>query len=164
MRVVKRDAALFLEVSERLLEQGYRVRFRAGGASMQPAIGDGDAVILAPVNPVAAQPGDILLYRKNRRGIAHRVVHVQHADEAVVAFLLRGDAEPACDAPVTPDEVLGKVVAVERRDDRLAPNGWRVRLPHFVRRAASRLAPRKCAALRKYAIVRRLNVLWRTNP
>jgi hypothetical protein len=129
MTIIKRDAKLFLDVSERLLDEGYRVRFRAAGTSMQPAIGDGDALILAPIDPVAVRPGDILLYRKHRRGIAHRVVHVQHALPAVGAFLLRGDASTACDAPVGPDEVLGKVVSVERQGGRFVPHRWRARFP-----------------------------------
>ncbi len=114
MKVVRRDARLFLAASAQLLADGFRVRFRAGGASMRPAINDGDALVLEPVGPAAVQPGDVLLYRKHHRGIAHRVVHVRRKDEAVVAFLLRGDAEPACDEPVAPSEVLARIVAVER--------------------------------------------------
>ena len=129
MTIIKRDAKLFLDVSERLLDEGYRVRFRAAGTSMQPAIGDGDALILAPVDLLAVRPGDILLYRKQHRGIAHRVVYVQHALPAIGAFLLRGDATRTCDAPVEPDEVLGRVVSVEPQGGRLAPHRWRARFP-----------------------------------
>lgn len=137
---VKRDEELFLDVSERLLEEGYRVRFRAGGTSMQPAISDGDALTVEPVDPVAVRPGDILLYRKHRRGIAHRVVHVRHAGQAVVAFVLRGDAKTACDALVEPVDLLGKVVMVERQGGRLVTDGWTARILRFVRAVASRLA------------------------
>lgn len=123
-----RNAELFLHVSERLLEEGYRVRFRAGGTSMQPAINDGDALTVEPVEPLAVRPGDILLYRTHRRGIAHRVVNIRQAGSAVVAFLLRGDAKAACDRPVEPGEVVGKVIAIERRP------GWRARLARAVAR------------------------------
>ncbi len=115
MRIVKRDAELFLQLSKRLLEEGYCVRFRAGGTSMEPAINDGDALTVEPVEPVAVRPGDILLYRKYQRGIAHRVVDVRKAGPAVVAFLLRGDAKEACAVQVEPNEVVGKVIAIEKQ-------------------------------------------------
>lgn len=115
MKIVKRDAELFLHLSKRLLEEGYCVRFRAGGTSMEPAINDGDALTVQPVEPVAVRPGDILLYRKYQRDIAHRVVAVRKTGPAVAAFLLRGDAKEACDVQVEPNEVVGKVIAIEKQ-------------------------------------------------
>jgi hypothetical protein len=148
MGIIRRDAELFLDLSEHLLEKGYRVRFRAHGASMQPAIADGDALTLEPTNPAAAQPGDILLYRRHRRSIAHRVVEVEQAGHSVATILLRGDAQLACDVPVEPDDVLGKVVAVEPgpgpsdrlERPRLDASRFRFRFTRFIRTAASRLA------------------------
>jgi hypothetical protein len=147
MRIVRYDTDTFLEVSERLLEEGYRVRFRAGGGSMRPAINDGDSVTVAPVDPVVVRPSNILMYRRNRRGIAHRVVHVLRAGEGVVAFLLRGDATATFDAAVAPGEILGRVVTVERGGGR-APGRWWARVPRFVRSVVSRITGRCSAALR----------------
>ena len=113
MKIVRNDAGLFLEVSRQLLAQGVSVRFRAGGASMQPAIADGDAVVFAPVSAGAVRPGDVVLYCRGLRSIAHRVVRISRAKPNVTALLLRGDATEACDPPVRPQDVLGRVIAVE---------------------------------------------------
>jgi signal peptidase I len=113
--VLKADTAVFLDVTAELLSAGYRVRFRAHGASMHPAIRDGDTVTLEHVDVAAVQAGDILLYRQGQRPFAHRVVQVQHDGRTVVGFVLRGDAKTVCDAPVRPDQILGRVLAPQRR-------------------------------------------------
>ena len=43
------DSKLFEEVTRELLEQGMSVRFQARGASMSPAIRDGEVVQVTPV-------------------------------------------------------------------------------------------------------------------
>jgi signal peptidase I len=136
MRIVKRDAALFLDLSERLLEDGYRVRFRANGMSMQPTIRDGDAVTVGPVDPADVTCGEILLYRRRQRAIANRVVDVHRSGSTIAAFVLRGDAKAACDAPVAPEQVVGTVVAIERQSGRAAAVTWRAGVARM--RGASR--------------------------
>lgn len=138
MKIVRRDGRLFLDASAQLLADGFGVRFRAGGASMRPAINDGDALVMEPVSPAAVAPGDVLLYRKHQRGIAHRVVHVRRRDEGVTAFLLRGDAASACDEAVAPHEVLARIIAVERGRPR-----WSARLPAPLRRTGRWLLSRR---------------------
>ena len=125
---VIRDAAVFLNLSEDLLERGYRVRFRAAGTSMQPAIEDGDTITVAPVASTDVKRGDILLSTHGQRAIAHRVVDIHIAGSEIAAFLLRGDAKGACDAPVAPDQILGKVVAIERGGGRATPRSWCAKL------------------------------------
>jgi signal peptidase I len=110
----RKDTAAFLDVTGYLLASGCRVRFCAQGASMRPAIRNGDAVEVQIIEPEAVKRGDILLYRQQHRPIAHRVVDIQREGNQVVGFLLRGDAKRACDAPVKPHEVLGRVVVRPR--------------------------------------------------
>lgn len=134
MRIVRRDARLFLAATSALLADGFGVRFRAGGGSMQPAIGNGDALTLEPVGAAAVRPGDVLLYRKDQRSIAHRVVDIRTRGGAISSYLLKGDAASSCDAPVAPHEVLGRLVALERRGSR----PWRTRVSERLRRAIRR--------------------------
>lgn len=129
---VIRDGAVFLTLSEDLLDQGYAVRFRAAGTSMQPAIEDGDTITVARVDLGGVKRGDILLYRSQRRTIAHRVVDIRTTGNKIAAVILRGDAKAACDAPVAPDRILGKVVAIEPCRRRAA-NTWRSRLARWWR-------------------------------
>jgi signal peptidase I len=114
MTTLRRDTPAFLEITKRLLTAGYRVRFRAHGRSMRPAIGDGEMVTVEVVEPASVKRGDILLYRHRQRPVAHRVVHVQQDGGVVVGFVLRGDAKAACDAPVKPEQILGRVLLPER--------------------------------------------------
>jgi signal peptidase I len=114
----RNDTATFLDITAQLLSGGYRVRFRAHGASMRPAIRDGDIVVVQMVDPTAVKPGDILLYREGERPLAHRVVRIHQDNSAGVVFVLRGDAQAECDAPVKPEQVLGRVLLAERNGRR----------------------------------------------
>jgi signal peptidase len=112
---LKHDSAAFLDLSSELLSLGCRVRFRASGSSMHPAICHGDMITVEPVDPQSVKKGDILLFRRSGRPLAHRVVHVGMEKGSVVEFIVRGDAKLACDAPVKPEEVLGRVSNIARR-------------------------------------------------
>jgi hypothetical protein len=102
----------FVDVSSDLLARGYGVRFRASGGSMRPAIFDGDVLTVEPAAPARLAPGKVILYRSVDRLFAHRVVSVDADDSGGYRVLLRGDAAPICDAPISPAQVLGEVVAV----------------------------------------------------
>ena len=133
--MVTRDAATFLSLSEDLLNLGYRVRFRVDGTSMQPTIENGDAITIALVAPADVERGDILLYRCGRRTTAHRVVDIHRVGNEIAAFILRGDAKAAFDAPVAPNQILGKVVAVEH------VSTWRAKAARWVRAVRGGVRP-----------------------
>jgi hypothetical protein len=103
----------FVDVTSDLLSRGYGVRFRAGGDSMTPAIGDGDLITVKPMTADRLGPGRVVLYRRHHRVFAHRIV--QTATSADGRIVLRGDAARMCDEPVAPSQVLGEVVAVTPR-------------------------------------------------
>jgi signal peptidase I len=111
---LRHDTRAFLQISGDLLDAGCRVRFRAHGASMIPAIRDGETVTVETVDPAAVKPGDILLYHHQRRPIAHRVVEVRRDGDLIAGFVLRGDAKAGCDALVKPEQILGRVVVSVR--------------------------------------------------
>lgn len=127
---------LFLDVAADLLDRGYHVRFRARGASMHPAISEGDAITIEPVRSDELAAGDVVLYRSRNRVIAHRVVAILSGLEPTL--ILRGDALPCCDGPVRPHLVLGRVARIDPAHGRLnragAPLLWR-----FARACGSRL-------------------------
>jgi signal peptidase I len=114
MRSCAHSRLRFADVSSDLLAEGYAVRFRAGGGSMRPAIGDGDVITVTPLASGSLTPGRVIVYRDRDRLFAHRIVAVA-SDHASGAFLVvRGDAAPHFDPPVAPSQVLGEVVAVRR--------------------------------------------------
>src|SRR5262249_1929168 len=101
----------FVDVVTELLSLGYRVRFRAEGASMRPTIRGGETITVKPVSEV--KMGDIALYRTERGVIAHRVVGIRKGNGNAPVFLTRGEAIGSTEEAVQEQQVLGKVVAVE---------------------------------------------------
>ena len=131
---------MFQDVSSELLRLGYGIRFCPAGHSMHPTIKDGEAVMVAPLAASATRRGDILLYRNERGGLtAHRVVRIERDSAGALRLILRGDASADCDAPVTEEQLLGRVVSVERDRRKLILVGRRAGLHQMMRRTAAQL-------------------------
>lgn len=95
-------------LSAEILRSGNRLRFRAKGVSMMPFVRDGELLVIQPTSNVRF--GDIVLCRTaDERVIVHRVVSVGNG-----GILTQGDACRQPDSIVTEEDVLGRVVAVER--------------------------------------------------
>jgi hypothetical protein len=109
---VRTDTVLFLELTKALLDAGTRVRFRAGGSSMYPAIRHADHVTVAPVD-TGIMAGDVLLCRQRRGPTVHRVIGLCNRAE-FPPLLLRGDNADRCDPPVASTHVLGRVIVTRR--------------------------------------------------
>ncbi len=149
---------LFTDVTIGLLRQGYGVRFYAKGWSMHPTIRDGELITVEPVIPSQVKRGDILLHYNGRSVIAHRVVRMakrmfllnSHTAAINASFILRGDASSTCDGPVDADQILGKVVSVERNGRLIDLDSWKSVLFHAAYVYGSRF---------KRSVVR--NIFWR---
>ena len=117
------------------------MRFRADGRSMYPTIKDGEAITVTPVEPSHVKRGDIILCRFERGVVAHRVLRIakrkasrSHKDFVLTTFfILRGDAAIACDEPVEPQQVLGKVISVERDGRSITLDSRRAKFFYTVR-------------------------------
>jgi signal peptidase len=118
----------FDNLSAQLLNLGLGVRFRAPGTSMHPTIRHGDVITVEPAAPGNLRKGDIILCRLQRSLIAHRIVNIEEREGCEVTFILRGDASTTCDAPVKPEQVLGKVVCLERDHSTINPYSLGVKL------------------------------------
>jgi len=89
-----------------------RLRFRANGTSMLPALRPGDELeIVAPASDL--ELGDIVLWRRSGRLFVHRVVAID-ADHVRT----QGDALLHADPLVPAAEVLGRLASYERRGRR----------------------------------------------
>jgi len=118
-----------------------RLRFRADGGSMRPTIRSGEMITVGGVDPRTIAIGDILLVRVADRVLAHRViVRAGRADDLWI--LLQGDAMSAADAPVSAADIIGRVLAVERRGRTIALYGRAARMRHTLRAALSRARAR----------------------
>jgi signal peptidase len=132
----------FVKLTADLLRLGHGVRFRATGESMHPTIREGETITVTPVAPSAVRIADIILYQTEKSIIAHRVVGTPERNGAMRAFRVRGDASNDRDEPVAEDQVLGKVVSVERGGRRIDLGRGTIRVFHLARLFAYRLKRR----------------------
>lgn len=138
--------AAFLEVCADLLARGNRVRFRAEGWSMHPTIRHGELITVATVSACDIGPGDILLCHVGRTIFAHRLVCMTQVEDKL-RLTLRGDGTCGCDGPITPQQVLGRVTAVDRDGRCVTLAGRRARLRWRIT-AIARLQDCRIAGLR----------------
>ena len=138
--IEKRNSPQFAAICDALLQRGLKVRFRAQGASMQPNILDGDAVVVAPAACHDLKRGDVALTQSEKAFRVHRVSKEGGGTEEIVT---RGDAGQEND-PAT-RAVLGKVVVIERNGKRTSITKPGARflqvsriLIHRLRRASAR--------------------------
>jgi uncharacterized repeat protein (TIGR01451 family) len=106
------DSELFEEVACELLQQGLCVRFEARGASMSPAIRDGEVVEVNPVVVSEVRKDDIVLTRSKNGFRLHRIVIADHARDE---FVTRGDCGQENDPMLTGAQILGLARAKEVR-------------------------------------------------
>ena len=95
---------------------------------MHPTIRHGDVITVESVEPSNLKGRDIILYRRQRDFIAHRIVKIEERDGRGLTFIVRGDASVTCDSPVKPEQILGKVVCLERDHQIIDPYSLRIRL------------------------------------
>jgi hypothetical protein len=85
------------------------VRLRVQGASMFPAVRPGDVLTIERLGHSTLTLGDILVWTRAGRVIAHRVVAFDHGQP-----ITQGDAVAAPDGAVHKVEIVGKVTRIER--------------------------------------------------
>jgi len=105
-------------------------KLKVTGLSMLPAIWPGDVLTISRISPKLLEPDQIVLYRRNGKLTAHRVVQVAHDH-----FLTRGDCVPSLDPPVPFSAMVGQVIAVCRngRAVKLQPSPWQRTAAWFLR-------------------------------
>lgn len=113
VRVLACPERHFADLVSSHLGIGQTVRFRATGQSMWPFIRDGDLVVIEPLEPAQARPGDILFYRMSGGGLRlHRLIRRRRHRGA---FLLKGDAARWFNEDwLQGTQILGRVVRLER--------------------------------------------------
>lgn len=90
--------------------------FRVRDQCMTPAILEGENVIVTSCR--LYWPGDILVFRQGDAGLRiHRLIAYRFKGRSL-QLLTRGDRSKFFDAPIHPDQVVGKVKAVSSRDGR----------------------------------------------
>jgi signal peptidase I len=99
------------DISTGLLENGFDIRISTLGLSMFPLIATGDMITITPQKDL--NTGDLIVFTRADALVCHRLAHV-FARDGVAYYLTRGDNCFAPDEPVTSDQVIGKVIRIDR--------------------------------------------------
>ncbi len=134
--------ALRCELASEVLRSSGSLRLCVTGWSMLPSVMPGDTLVIEHISIDAAAEGDIVLFGRDRRLFAHRVVTKCEAQNA--AILTRGDAMPANDVPVPESDLLGRVSFILRNGKCIKPD----RTLRLSERAVATLAQRSDFAAR----------------
>lgn len=86
---------------------------------MVPTLWPGDVLVIEALHSSTICLGDIVLFARHQRFIAHRVVETSWSGRDIET---RGDAMRQMDAPVSNRELLGRVVSIERNGKIIKPN------------------------------------------
>jgi signal peptidase len=123
------------------------VRLKVTGASMIPSIWPGD-VITVHHNAASLQPGQIVLYSREGKLVAHRITRVRGD-----VLSTRGDSLPSSDPPIHAPDIVGHVISVvrNRHSVHLKQSSWQ--------RAVSFTARHSDFCLR---IILRVGMRWRS--
>ena len=108
------------ELAAEVLRSTGRLCLRATGASMLPAIWPGDVLLVSRHGVEKTLPGDIILCYRQGKLVAHRVVQ-RTLSQNRIQWVTRGDSTEGSDAPVSSQELLGRVTAIVRGSRRLSP-------------------------------------------
>lgn len=99
---------------QRTVEKNGRIELPAHGQSMYPFIRKDDLCTFAACPASSLKQGDIALYiAKNGRLIAHRFIRPIFRVHQTL-FVFKGDTNLLPDAPVSAEQIIGKLVAIRK--------------------------------------------------
>ena len=112
------SSTALVELIDAVLDKGADFRLRARGMSMYPFLRDGDLITLRRAPVAAFKIGDIVAIPHPVRGnlVIHRIVAVRNG-----SLKTKGDFNVASDGWVLRQDVLGRVIRVQRVRQPLQP-------------------------------------------
>lgn len=110
-----------VDLTKEILKKGSCVRVPIVGSSMFPLFRKGDVIIIEPVDIEQIVLGDIIVYQREDKIFAHRLVK-RYIDNGKTTFMTKGDTFSECDKPFFSEDVLGRVSATERKGQLLRIN------------------------------------------
>jgi hypothetical protein len=116
-RIAGESHALKCELAVEVLRTAGRLRLQVGGWSMLPSVFPGDTLVIEKSESCDVTEGDIVLFSRDRRLFAHRVI----ATPSEADIVTQGDSMPTPDPAVRSEEMLGKVVQISRNGRLITP-------------------------------------------
>ena len=87
------------------------VRISTRGMSMFPLINTGDKITISPDKKL--EVGNPIVFKRDGQMVCHRLVRIFEKDGST-CYQTRGDSFFGLDEPITLDQILGKVIRIER--------------------------------------------------
>jgi signal peptidase I len=100
------------------LQRRGRISLRVYGTSMLPWVRPGDIALIRNASHENVRCGDVVLFRRNEHLYVHRIVKKEGSLDAA-EFFAKGDAHPTTDGALGKQELLGRVVRIYRRGQRI---------------------------------------------
>ena len=114
-----------------------------GSNSMAPFLKRGDIVSVKHVCTENLRKGDIIVYRKGEELLTHRYIHSVRLSPYHSVFITKGDNAPRLDpSPVSSDQVIGKVIKVQKKERAIDLERFRWKLTNVLLAALSPLRGR----------------------
>ncbi|MBN2861739.1 MAG: signal peptidase I [Bacteroidales bacterium] len=96
-----------------LLSEGKTLKIRADGYSMYPSVRPGSLIFIEPLpEDTEPAPGDLIAWKRETGFVVHRLTEIKRQDNDI-KYITRGDSCANEDAPVSRDQIAGKVIRIE---------------------------------------------------
>ena len=102
-----------------VLQLSGTARVCVSGSSMLPSIRPGDILLVQRTELNEAAPGDIVLFAREDRLFAHRVIS-QDFKDGIPCLVTCGDSLDKNDLPVFANELLGRVTSILRGQSQIS--------------------------------------------
>ena len=115
MPELRLDNKQFASIVKALFKYGYSLRFRARGLSMRPFINDGDILEVETIGTNPIRRGEVLLCQLgDGKILAHRLLRINSHNDGQILLYLKGDSQLSPGDLVSEDQIMGRVVMLER--------------------------------------------------
>jgi len=101
------------EVYKQLLDDGFNIRISTYGSSMFPLITTGDKITISPGENFVI--GNLIVFTRNDQMVCHRLVRAFEKG-GIKYYQTQGDSFFGVDEPITSDQILGRVIKIEREN------------------------------------------------
>ena len=113
--------SLRCELATEILQTSGKLTLQVTGWSMLPTIFPGDTLIIERCSAASTCEGDIVLVSRDGRLFVHRLLEKTRESDRSSSIRTRGDSMPTIDPPVTEEQLMGRVSAIERNGRRMTP-------------------------------------------
>ena len=145
----------FIALSKEILGKGSMLRFRARGFSMQPFIRDSEVIHVKPAGFSDIKLGDVVFYCvAGKKLVAHRAIK-RISEKGKILLVTVGDSFTAYCDYVHPDDILGKVVIVEKNGEKVVVDKYSLKIFALLRIRVTFFLKQKI-----FPIIKNLRTAW----